>query len=68
MSINQDIWGKPKKSTLKVATSDAGKAEKSFWGKDNTPFTKGNILKNMKSTTLSDNKTTSKKVFKSMGF
>jgi len=53
--MNQNLWGKPKKDTLKVK------------GKAPNPFAKMS-LKDMKTSTLSENKGKSQKIFKSIGF
>lgn len=53
--MNQNLWGKPKKATLKTS------------GKAPNPFAKMS-LKDMKTSTLSENKGRSKQIFKSIGF
>jgi len=53
----KDLWGKPKKQTLK------GKG-----GKMPDPFKNGKTINEMKTTTLSDKGGGSGKIFKSMGF
>jgi len=69
----QDLWGKPNKGKMKKGRAAVGIAEKGFWGSKAggggpSPFSNGNVLRDMKTNTLSENKGASAKVFKSMGF